>query len=189
MKLFLLTIFHLSGVIAFAPTRSYTHSTRTNTSASTTTIKSAATSSSSPRITSESMSELDKNGYLILEDWLSKDLTQELRDDINNLRSKGKFNVARIGQDSTNTLNTDIRIAETCFLGESKLQDVSSDARSKLYEVLDNLRVDLSGNEILDENDTIGELIKAAPALDKSLSELLYAYYPMGYVLVLYSTP
>ena len=100
MKLFLLTIFHLSGVIAFAPTRSYTHSTRTNTSASTTTIKSAATSSSSPRITSESMSELDKNGYLILEDWLSKDLTQELRDDINNLRSKGKFKVARIGQDS-----------------------------------------------------------------------------------------
>ncbi len=135
---------------------------------------------SSPRISSESISELDRKGYVILEDWLSKDITQALRDDINNLRSSGKFKVARIGQDSTNALNTDIRIAETCFLGESKLQDVSSDARNKLYDVLDNLRIDLSGNERLDECDAAGELIKAAPALDKSLSELLYAYYPSG---------
>ncbi len=182
MKIFLLAIFHLSGVIAFAPTQRYSKiSAHADPRLSFTALKSATASSA--RITPESLSELDKKGYIILEDWLSKDLTQKLRDDINTLRSKDKFNIAKIGQDSTNTLNTDIRIAETCFLGESKLQDVPSDARDKLYEVLDNLRLDLSGNEILNEFDASGQLIKAAPALDKSLSELLYAYYPMGYVL------
>lgn len=179
MKIFLLAIFHLSGVIAFAPTQRYSKiSAQADPRLSLTVLKSATASSA--RITPESLSELDKKGYIILEDWLSKDLTQKLRDDINTLRSKDKFNIAKIGQDSTNTLNTDIRIAETCFLGESKLEDVPSDARDKLYEVLDNLRLDLSGNEILNEFDASGQLIKAAPALDKSLSELLYAYYPMG---------
>jgi len=128
------------------------------------------------------MSQLDQNGYVILKEWIPKDLVEELRNDINTIRSKGKFNIARIGQDSTNTLNTDIRIAETCFLGESKLADVpSGGAREKMYQVLDQLRADLSGNEILDECDSSsGELVKAAAALDASLSELLYAYYPTG---------
>ena len=140
-----------------------------------------ALQSSLAPISPESLSDLDKQGYIILKDWLPKDLTQELRDDINHLRSKQKFNIAKIGQDSTNSLNTDIRIAETCFLGESKLQDVPSQARNKLYTILDDLRANLSGNEILDECDTsTGELVKAAPALDKSLSELLYGYYPTG---------
>lgn len=110
------------------------------------------------------------------DDFLPSGLVQDLRDDIENLREKEKFNIAKIGQDSTNTLNTDIRIAETCFIGESKLQDVPSSSRNKLYQVLESLRSDLSGNDKLDVKYSSGELIKAAPALDASLSELLYAY-------------
>ena len=162
---------------------------RNSQSQSPTALKSSATSSMPlPRLSTDAIQQLDENGYVVLEDWLPKDLVKELRLDIQNLRSKGKFNVAKIGQDSTNTLNTDIRIAETCFLGESKLKDVSSssgngngnDSRPQLYSVLEHMRSDLSANAILDQNDGNGELIKAAAALDASLSELLYAYYPMG---------
>ena len=118
-----------------------------------------------PRLPSSAIEELSTKGYLILDDFIPSDLVQELRDDIDNLREKDKFNIAKIGQDSTNTLNTDIRIAETCFIGESKLQDVPSSSRNKLYQVLESLRSDLSGNEKLDVKDSFGELIKAAPAL------------------------
>jgi len=146
-----------------------------------TALNSAAAYSSLPRIPSDAIKQLDKDGYVVIEDWLPKDMVQELRDDIQGLRSKGKFNVAKIGQDSTNTLNTDIRIAETCFLGKSKLKDVPSESRSQLYSLLEHLRNDLSANDVLDTIDpSNGELVKAAPALDASLSELSYAYYPMG---------
>jgi Rps23 Pro-64 3,4-dihydroxylase Tpa1-like proline 4-hydroxylase len=54
-------------------------------------------------------------------------------------------------------------------------------SRDKLYAILDTLRADLSGNDMFDIMDNkSGELVRAAPALDKSLSELLYAYYPKG---------
>lgn len=134
-----------------------------------------------PRIRDSSLQELAKNGYVIIKDFIGPDLVQALRNDVNLLRSSNKFNIAKIGQDSSNKLNTDIRVAETCFLGEGKLQDMANDARTQLYNVLNQLQGDLSGNPILDVNDSSnGELIKAAPALDKSLSELLYAYYPKG---------
>lgn len=133
-----------------------------------------------PHLSTESIEELNHNGYVVLNEWLSDDLVQELRQDVKDLRSKGKFQVAKIGQDSTNKLNTDIRVAETCFLGIQKLQDVPCSARSRLYQILETLRQDLSGNEILNQVDNDGNLIKGAPALDASLSELLYAYYPKG---------
>ncbi len=137
-----------------------------------------------PRIGDSSIQELAKNGYVIIKDFIGPDLVQALRNDVNLLRSSNKFNIAKIGQDSLNKLNTEIRVAETCFLGEGKLQDMSKNddaARTQLYNVLNQLQSDLSGNSILDVNDSSnGELIKAAPALDKSLSELLYAYYPKG---------
>lgn len=47
-------------------------------------------------------------------------------------------------------------------------------AREDLYRIIDELRFTLSGNVAL-ERETLG-----APALDTSLSELLYAYYPNG---------
>ena len=134
-------------------------------------------------IETSSLQELNEKGYVIVKDFIPPSLVQRLREDVHKLRSSNKFNIAKIGQDSTNSLNTEIRVAETCFLGEQKLQDMKNDARDdSLYNILDELRADLSGNSIFDVRDdnNNGELVLAAPALDKTLSELLYAHYPKG---------
>jgi len=105
----------------------------------------------------------------------------DLAGDVQKLRSHEKFNIARIGQDSTNALNEDIRVAETCFLGPTKLEDMPSSARDKLYEALDGARSTLSSNSKLDVMDaSTGELVQCAPALVPNLTEMLYAYYPKG---------
>lgn len=135
---------------------------------------------STPRLSPDDIQDLNKKGYIIIKDFIPNDLAIQLKGDISNLRSLGKFKAARIGQDSTNTLNQNIRIAETCFLGPTKLQEAPNSARQKLYDILEGVRSDLSGNKLLDEINSSGQLEKAAPALDASLSELLYAYYPMG---------
>lgn len=113
-----------------------------------------------PRISQAQLDELSTNGYVIMGNFIPQDLEEALRQDVKSLREKSKFNIAKIGQDSTNTLNTEIRVAETCFL--NKLSDIPSDARSQLYKILDQVRQDLP------------------QPLDVSLSELLYAYYPSG---------
>ena len=79
-------------------------------------------------------------------------------------------------KDSTNNLNTDIRIAETCFLGRNRNELLSIEAAGGkgsvrdrsggLYDILDNLRVALEG--------------VSGTSLDSSLTELLFAYYPKG---------
>jgi Rps23 Pro-64 3,4-dihydroxylase Tpa1-like proline 4-hydroxylase len=139
-----------------------------------------SSSTTIPRITTDAIKDLKRNGYVVLKNFIPSELALELKADVANLRSQGKFKIAKIGQDSTNTLNTDIRIAETCFIGQTKLQQVPNTARQKLYDVLDGVRSDLSGNTLLDEIDSNDQLRKAAPSLDASLSELLYAYYPLG---------
>jgi SM-20-related protein len=117
-----------------------------------------------PRISSQHLSELNTKGVVVIENFIAPSLQQALREDVQSLRqSFSKFNVAKIGQDSTNALNTDIRVAETCFLGRGKLTDIpSSPARTQLYDILDQLRLDLP------------------TPLDANLMELLYAYYPRG---------
>jgi len=144
----------------------------------------SSTSSDSvfPRISTSDIETLSKQGYVIIPNFLSADLVSSLREDVTNLRTQNKFNVARIGQDSTNTLNTDIRIAETCFLGKNKPELVMTpnEPREFLYQILDTVREDLSGNSILDVMSSDQELIQCAPALDTKLTELLYAYYPEG---------
>jgi SM-20-related protein len=121
------------------------------------------------RIDASDLATLRDQGYVIIDDFLTSETWMEaLRDDVMNLRQKNKFKIAKIGQDSTNTLNEEIRVAETCFLGRDKpeLKDVHNQAREKLYEVLETLRMDLQeggGNK-----------------LDPNLSEFLYAYYPTG---------
>jgi hypothetical protein len=62
-----------------------------------------------------------------------------LRQDVQSLQQKSKFKIAKIGKDATNTLNTEIRVAKTCFLGPSKLGDVPDASRAQLYDVLDQL--------------------------------------------------
>mmetsp|Transcript_14620 Transcript_14620/g.19090 ORF Transcript_14620/g.19090 Transcript_14620/m.19090 type:complete len:323 (-) Transcript_14620:273-1241(-) len=132
-------------------------------------------------LTSADIEKLATQDYTVIPNFISEDLVDELAKDVTNLRSKNKFKVARIGQDSTNALNQEIRVAETCFLGEGKLGDVPSPARNRLYEALNSARTSLSGNTMLDiQNWQTGEVERGAPALDRELTEMLYAYYPSG---------
>ena len=73
------------------------------------------------------------------------------------------------------TLNEDVRVAETCFLGRNKLRDSPNESRGRLYDALDAVREDLSGNPALQRKEEA-----VAPALEKTLDELLYAFYPRG---------
>ena len=144
------------------------------TSTSTSTSTSASTL---PQISSANLQTLSTKGYVIIPNFLSQSLVDELRQDILTLRSKSAFKQAKIGQDSTNNLNTNIRIAETCFLGRNRNELTSitevggtnsvRDRGSGIYDILDKL---------CDSLDSIDPLTR----LDKSLSELLYAYYPEG---------
>ena len=135
----------------------------------------STTSTDIPRISSNDLQTLSKDGYVIIENFIpstnnGQNLKEALRDDILNLRQKSKFKIAKIGQDSTNKLNEDIRVAETCFLGKDKseLRNVYNQRREKLYDILESLRIDLEASN----NDGI--------KLDNKLSEFLYAYYPKG---------
>ena len=132
-------------------------------------------------LTSADIDQLASKGYVVIPNFISDEMVSNLAKDVSDLRSKNKFQIAKIGQDSTNTLNKNIRVAETCFLGEGKLSDVPSPARDGLYAALDSARNSLSGNTRLDEQDwQTGEVSKGAPALDRELTEMLYAYYPSG---------
>jgi len=123
-----------------------------------------------PRLDPSDLETLRDQGYVIVEDFLpSESWMEALREDVLQLRQKSKFKIAKIGQDSTNALNEEIRVAETCFLGRDKpeLRDVPNPVRERLYDVLDTLRLDLQEGE-------------HNANLDPNLSEFLYAYYPTG---------
>lgn len=121
-----------------------------------------------PRLTASHLQQLADKKYVVIPNFIADaSLIAALRSDVQALRQHGgKFRTAKIGQDSTNALNTDIRVAETCFLGPAKHSDVPSAAREQLYAVLDGVRRDLT-------------TFTKSP-LDASLTELLYAYYPEG---------
>jgi len=106
---------------------------------------SSATESTLPRITSKDLQELSEKKYVVIPNFLPQSLQDDLREDIRRLQQADKFNIAKIGQDATNQLNQDIRVAETCFIGPDKLKDTYPDpAREQLYTVLDQVRQDLS---------------------------------------------
>jgi SM-20-related protein len=119
-----------------------------------------------PRLSSQNMKDLKDHKYVVVENFLPELLQQELRLDVHNLRNLHKFRVARIGQDSTNARNEKIRVAETVFLGPSKLPDVPNAHRDTLYQILDGVRNDLARY--------------MQTPLDDGLTELLYAHYPQG---------
>lgn len=124
-----------------------------------------------PQISPADLDALSSEGYVVVPDFLPRSLVNELRRDVADLRAAGAFRVARIGQDGTNALNTDVRVAETCFLGRDRpeLATLASprDRPGGLYDTLDGLREALQpGN--------------GGTRLDAALTELLYAYYPQG---------
>lgn len=132
------------------------------------------------QISTSDIRTLSEQGYVVIPNFLSQSLVDELRQDVATLRSSSAFKQAKIGQDSTNVLNVDIRVSETCFLGRSRPEltsiraaggaDSVRDRPGGLYDILDDLFDSLS--ELSWSNSRV--------RLDESLSELLYAYYPRG---------
>jgi SM-20-related protein len=120
-------------------------------------------------ITEQHLQELEKNNYVVIPNFLTQDLQKALRQDVQKLRDEGHFKVAKIGQDSTNTLNRQIREAQTCFIGGNRDNMPTHPARTDMIKILEAVCQRLSNNAILQ-----------SPKLDSNLSELLYAYYPQG---------
>ena len=128
----------------------------------------ASIASPSVFITEDHLQELAKNNYVIIPNFLTEELQESLRQDVSQLRDGGHFKIAKIGQDSTNTLNRQIREAQTCFIGGPR-NIPDNGARSQMTSLLQSVCARLSENSILQ-----------SPKLDQNLSELLYAYYPQG---------
>mmetsp|Transcript_6221 Transcript_6221/g.12444 ORF Transcript_6221/g.12444 Transcript_6221/m.12444 type:complete len:309 (-) Transcript_6221:207-1133(-) len=162
----------LEATAAFSPTtpsRRPSYSTHQRAFSNSPWSLSAATSTSATelaRLSPDHLQELADKKYLVIPNFVPARLEEDLRTDVSQLRAKGKFSVAKIGQDATNTLNTQIRVAETCFIGPGRYPDVPSSAREDLYTVLDQARQDLARY--------------FEQPLDSQLTELLYAYYPQG---------
>jgi SM-20-related protein len=137
-----------------------------------------------PRLSSRHIQDLRVHHWCVIPNFIPQALQQDLVQDIRDLRGGGDnqpidecpFQRAAIGQDAANALNTNIRVAETCFIGpSSKLEQQQQQqsattggrsARTTLYTILDTVRVDLQQ--------------QLHTPLDRSLTELLYAYYPQG---------
>lgn len=119
------------------------------------------------RLTANHVRQLKEDRYVVIPHFLAESVLDALRADVQTLREGAAFRAAKIGQDSTHALNADIRVAETCFLGPTRLsRHPPSAARTHVYAVLDAVRRDLAA-------------AFAAP-LDPTLTELLYASYPQG---------
>jgi SM-20-related protein len=121
------------------------------------------------RLSPAQLQQLQEQKYVIVPNFLAPAFAEAIRRDIQSLRSAWQFRQAKIGQDATNTLNTEIRVAETCFIGPDKREFNRQHpyaAREELYTVLDAVR-----QSLMDATQV---------PLDEALSELLYAYYPNG---------
>jgi len=123
---------------------------------------------SSYRIKDKHVEEVLRNDFVVIPNFIPTSLVKSLQKDIDFLRQDGadQFRIAKIGQDDTNTLNENIRVAETCFIGRSKLKEYPNSHRDELYQILDTIGLDLGK--------------KTTIALDENLSEFLYVFYPKG---------
>lgn len=160
----------LGRVFSFAPIHYQASAPTIARPASHLNLASVAAASSSSTITEDHLQELAKNNYVVIPNFLTAELQKSLRQDVGQLQDGGHFKIAKIGQDSTNTLNRQIREAQTCFIGGSGPRDIpDSSARSEMTSLLQSVCAKLSQNDALQ-----------SPKLDQNLSELLYAYYPQG---------
>jgi len=132
-------------------------------------------------IQASDLQHLAEHGFVVVKDFLSNELYESLKQDVQDLRKAGQFQVAKIGHDGMvqdeNTPFRDVRYSETCFIGKMNDTGLSGNkARMELYSILDTLRNELASNEIVKS----GTSTKTIPALDNETDELMYAYYPKG---------
>lgn len=126
-------------------------------------------------LTIDQLQALERDKYVIIPNFLTESQQDALRADVQALRQKQQFNVAKIGQDDTNRLNTAVRVAETCFWGPGiSDKEYTNQARQQLHGILNqHVRQDLM--TLMHSHNGSGK-----DSLDAGLTELLYAYYPTG---------
>lgn len=128
------------------------------------------------------LQQLADNGHVVVENFISKELQDDLRKDVFELRSLQKFKIARIGHDGMvqdeNTPFRDVRWSETCFIGKNGAEEEHPHckARTELHSILEGLKTELDTNALV----TNGHVTKNVPTLDSDMEELMYAYYPKG---------
>ena len=107
-------------------------------------------------------------GYAVVENFLSPAHIGMLKQDVSALNGESRFNVAGVGDASTNRVADDVRRCEQCFIYPRVKYSGGGhpEARSMLYNTLDDIRDGLTKHT--------GE------ALDGLLTEGLYAQYPRG---------
>ena len=116
---------------------------------------SSASASAGGFLSEEMIAKLAKNDWVEIRDFISPELVSELRGDVEALRNRdGRFKQAGVGQDATNTLNTKIRRAETCFIyPKQPIADAGQpQSRQKLYDLLDGVGERLSEHSALGPN-------------------------------------
>jgi len=135
-----------------------------------------------PYIRPKHLKQLSDQGWLVVEDFLPLDLCNGLVKDIRRLRGSTNdhegqsidyFKVAGVGQQSIEDGNHvdnghifGVRRSETCSIDEESSKKLPQcDDRERLREILNDLRDDLD---------------VSSTALDKDVTELMYAYYPNG---------
>ena len=129
-------------------------------------------------LTPEHIATLGKQDWVVIPEFISPSLVKELRADVDALRNVDqRFKAAGVGQDSTNTLNKDIRKAETCFVyPKQPIAKVGRpEYREKLYNLLDAVGEILSEHPVLKTGPST-----RSPNLDPRLHEALYVHYPRG---------
>jgi len=131
-------------------------------------------------ISNSDLQHLADNGFVVVENFLSKSHQKDLREDVSNLRNLERFQIAKIGHDGMvqdeKTPFKDIRYSETCFIGKTQEPEPMSEARVHIYDILNKLKTEVDTNEIVKQ----GSCTKNVPSLDANLEELMYAYYPQG---------
>ena len=174
------------------PTRIEMTSSSTATSTTTTSRTTTTTTTSTTRVPDDdALQQLHQQRYVVIPNFISSQLQNELRNDIQTLRGKQEyFKKANIGQDSTNTYNSTVRITETCFIGKDKHRFNTvepNQARNALYTIVDDIGTAISSFRPKDTTSSSStfSVVTLSPKpppvrLDDTLTELLYAYYPNG---------
>jgi SM-20-related protein len=107
-------------------------------------------------------------GYAVVENFLSPAEVKLLKQDVQQLAESGRFNVAGVGDSSTNRVATDVRKAEQSFLFPKIKYEANGypESRKMLYPLLDSLRDSLASG--------------TGVALEPLLTEGAYMSYPNG---------